>query len=496
MTQAPDKPEAKAIWPLLSLNFFMADMQAGIGPFLGVFLLAHGWQSGLIGTGMTVGGVAGMLMTTPAGALVDATRHKKLYVIIPGICTVIASGLILLSQNFWLVTVSQVATAVAGAAIGPAVSGITLGMVRQAGFNRQNGHNRALNHAGNMVGAGLSGLLGCQFGFTAVFWLAALFGVFSIISVLMIPGASIDDDEARGLDASSGDGGKIGGIPVLLECRPLLISAAALACFHLGNGAMLPLYGLAVVANKQGDPAGFVAITIVVAQGTMILASLIAMRLAEQGGLLACVAGVIHRVADPRRHRRPSHEQVGRLSGANPRRDRRRTSERGRPRPCRAHPQWHRARQCGAGRGHDGAGPRRLAQSRDRRMDRPGNRLRRDVRYPRQFCAGIDRVMAGLRIAAAACMCAAASFVRIGSDWRACRQSAVMVGVNAATWGIAGLATFGVIVRPWNLPEFIWAVAGAALLVLLNLLPWPDALAAAAQGHGRLLLPDRHDAAG
>jgi MFS family permease len=284
VTKPPNRPEVKAIWPLLSLNFFMADMQAGIGPFLGVFLLAHGWQSGLIGTVMTVGGVAGMLMTTPAGAAIDATRHKKLYVIIPGICTVIASGLILLSQNFWLVTVSQVATAVAGAAIGPAVSGITLGMVRQAGFNRQNGRNQAFNHAGNMVGAGLSGLLGWQFGFTAVFWLAALFGVLSIISVLMIPSASIDDDEARGLDSSSGDGGKIGGITVLLECRPLLILAAALACFHLGNGAMLPLYGLAVVANKQGDPAGFVAITIVVAQGTMISASLIAMRLAEKEG--------------------------------------------------------------------------------------------------------------------------------------------------------------------------------------------------------------------
>jgi arsenical pump membrane protein len=56
------------------------------------------------------------------------------------------------------------------------------------------------------------------------------------------------------------------------------------------------------------------------------------------------------------------------------------------------------------------------------------------------------------------------------------------VGVNSATWGIAGLATFGVIVRPWNFPEFIWAAAGAALLVLFNLLPWPDALTAAAKG--------------
>lgn len=54
--------------------------------------------------------------------------------------------------------------------------------------------------------------------------------------------------------------------------------------------------------------------------------------------------------------------------------------------------------------------------------------------------------------------------------------------LNAATWGIAALATFGVIVRPWRLPEFIWAVAGAMLLVLLNLLPWREAIAAASKG--------------
>ena len=32
-----------ARWPLESLNFFMADMQSGIGPFLGVFLQGYGW---------------------------------------------------------------------------------------------------------------------------------------------------------------------------------------------------------------------------------------------------------------------------------------------------------------------------------------------------------------------------------------------------------------------------------------------------------------------
>lgn len=33
---------AGATRPLEALNFFMADMQAGIGPFLGVFLQQHG----------------------------------------------------------------------------------------------------------------------------------------------------------------------------------------------------------------------------------------------------------------------------------------------------------------------------------------------------------------------------------------------------------------------------------------------------------------------
>ncbi len=262
----------------------MADMQAGIGPFLGVFLLAYGWQSGLIGSVMTIGGVAGMLMTAPAGALVDSTTHKRSYVIVPGICTVLASAIILLSQNFWLVAASQVATAIAGAAIGPAVNGITLGIVRQAGFNLQNGRNQAFNHAGNMVGAGLSGLLGWKFGLPAVFALAALFGILSIASVLMIPRDAIDDKVARGLKEGGGDGGKASGLRVLGECKPLLILAAALACFHLGNGAMLPLYGMAVVAAKQSDPASFVAVTIVVAQGIMIVASLIAMRMIEKDG--------------------------------------------------------------------------------------------------------------------------------------------------------------------------------------------------------------------
>ena len=232
---------------------------------------------------MTIGGIAGMLLTTPAGALIDQTLYKRAFIIIPGIATVAASAIILLSQEFWVVATSQVATAIAGAAIVPAVNAITLGIVKQAGFNRQNGKNQAFNHAGNMVGAALSGFCGWQFGYGAVFILAAVFGVLSIASVLLIPAASIDNGAARGMK-EDGENVKASGFRVLLECKPLLILAAALLAFHLGNAAMLPLYGMAVVADTQANGASFVAITIVVAQATMVFASLIAMRMAEAKG--------------------------------------------------------------------------------------------------------------------------------------------------------------------------------------------------------------------
>ncbi len=53
---------------------------------------------------------------------------------------------------------------------------------------------------------------------------------------------------------------------------------------------------------------------------------------------------------------------------------------------------------------------------------------------------------------------------------------------NSLVWCIAGVATLGVIVRPFGVPEFIWAVLGAAALVALGLLPWRDALVAAGKG--------------
>lgn len=269
------------LWPLLAVNFFMADMQSGIGPFVSVFLSQRGWESGVIGTALAIGNVAGMLMATPVGGFIDTSSHKRAWVIVPGIAVVAASSIILISQNFWAVTASQIATSVAGAAIVPAVTGITLGMVGQRGFNRQNGRNQAFNHSGNMFGAAVSGLLGWQFGYFAVFLLSALFGAITVACVLLIPPRSIDDRTARGSKEDDPDE-QPSGLTVLVRHKALLVLALALALFHLGNSAIVPLFGMSAVSDSQTNGPSFVATIVVIAQGVMVIASLIAMGVAEK----------------------------------------------------------------------------------------------------------------------------------------------------------------------------------------------------------------------
>ncbi len=57
-----------------------------------------------------------------------------------------------------------------------------------------------------------------------------------------------------------------------------------------------------------------------------------------------------------------------------------------------------------------------------------------------------------------------------------------MILATGATWGICAAATAGVIARPFRWPEAIWAVTGAAALLLFGLVTPGDALAAVAKG--------------
>ncbi len=283
----------RSLTALNALNFFMADVQAGLGPFLGVFLQARHWSPAEIGVVMTIGGISGMAVTTPLGALVDRTRAKRAIVVVTAIAIATASIAILLRPDFFVVSAAQVITGIAGAAVAPAIAAITLGLVRQSGFPHQLGRNEACNHSGNVVAAALAGGAGYVFGLGAVFVVLAIMAGFSIAATLRIDAREIDHRAARGASEHDGDG--VAGFSVLLQSTPLVILGLTLTLFHLGNAAMLPLLGQAVIAQGAGNPSVFTGATIVIAQMTMVPVALVAARLAETRGywmvfLLALIA--------------------------------------------------------------------------------------------------------------------------------------------------------------------------------------------------------------
>src|SRR3954449_2885065 len=71
----------RSLLALDALYVILADVKGGLGPFLAVYLASvHRWDPARIGVAMAVMGVAGLVAQTPAGALIDAVREKRIVI--------------------------------------------------------------------------------------------------------------------------------------------------------------------------------------------------------------------------------------------------------------------------------------------------------------------------------------------------------------------------------------------------------------------------------
>lgn len=227
------------------LNFFLADVRDGLGPYLSIYLLAvHHWDPASIGMVMTLAAIAGLLTQAPAGALIDRTRRKRA-VVVAAALLVTASCLILpFTASFSLVALTQAASAIAASVFAPAIAAISLGVTGPKAFTRRTGRNETFNHAGNACAALLAGGFAYLFGPIAVFYLMAAMAIASVLAVSRLDASAIDHDVARGLErGASTHAGQLqpSGLKVLLGNRSLLLFAICCALFHLANAAMLPL---------------------------------------------------------------------------------------------------------------------------------------------------------------------------------------------------------------------------------------------------------------
>jgi MFS family permease len=225
------------------LNFFLADVRDGLGPYLAIYLLAvHKWDPASIGLVMTLAGIAALVTQTPAGALIDRTRSKRLVVVVAALLVTAGCLVLPFIHSFTWVAVTQSLSAIAGSVFAPAIAAISLGITGPKAFTRRTGRNETWNHAGNACAALLAGGCSWLFGPIAVFYLMAFMAAASIVAVSFVDGSAIDHEVARGFDPGVQQANEQpSGVAVLLHNRPLLVFAICCGLFHLANAAMLPL---------------------------------------------------------------------------------------------------------------------------------------------------------------------------------------------------------------------------------------------------------------
>jgi MFS family permease len=232
------------------LNFFLADVQTGVGPFLAIYLAGYGWNEERVGFALTIGGIATILAQTPAGALVDQV-HRKRTLIAAGIGA-LALGALLIAfvPTFWFVMAAQVLIGGTSSIFGPAICAISLGIVGHHLFDARQGRNQSFNSAGNVVAAVSMGLLGYFVSNRSIFFFVAVCALPTLFALRRIRPDEIDYERARGAKEDTHDGKPVGAA-VLFKERPLLIFLICAVLFHFANAAMLPLLG-EMLAKGQG----------------------------------------------------------------------------------------------------------------------------------------------------------------------------------------------------------------------------------------------------
>jgi MFS family permease len=242
------------------LNFFVADVQTGFGPFVAVYLTTNKWTQVEIGFALTLGTVVALIMQIPAGALVDAAHNKRVAAGAALFGVIIAALLLAIQPTLLPVLLAQALHAFASCILTPAIAAISLHLVGHAGLGERLGRNARYASIGNGLAAAVMGATGAYVSSRAVFLLTAILCIPALLSLFVI---------GRGPHARPQTTTSLfdwSGLRRLFTNRDLLVFAACVLLFHLSNAAMLPLIASAITM-RAGEIANLIiAACIVVPQ--------------------------------------------------------------------------------------------------------------------------------------------------------------------------------------------------------------------------------------
>ncbi|MEA2778792.1 MAG: hypothetical protein QOK29_336 [Rhodospirillaceae bacterium] len=264
------------------LNLFVGNIQTGFGPFIAVYLTTQGWTQTAIGFALSLGTVAAVASQLPAGALVDAARHKSRV----GIFSILAFSASALLLALWPIRlpvyVAEVLHGFSSCTLGPVIAAMSLAIAGPAALGLRLGRNARFAAVGNGIGAALMGACGYYVSERAVFFLTAaltLPALLAFVPLSRLDEAAMSANKPGGTSTRPGEP-----LRRVLTDRRLLIFSACVALFTLGNAAMLPLAGSALTQRASGEASLLIAACIVLPQLLVALLSPAIGQLAEARG--------------------------------------------------------------------------------------------------------------------------------------------------------------------------------------------------------------------
>lgn len=277
------RPTPRSLRALDWLNFFLADVQTGVGPFLAIYLAGYKWNEQQVGLALTIGGIAGIVTQTPAGQLVDSVRSKRA-LIAAGVGGLALGALIIaFFPHFWPVMLAQTLIGGVSSVFIPVVCAISLGLVGPKLFDLRQGRNQTCNSAGNVVAAVAMGAIGYFISNRGIFFFVVAVALPTLVCLSLIRPEEIDYDLAR--NAKDGkDDGHSARLTALLADRRLFIFLGCAVLFHFANAAMLPLLGEMLAKGRGRSSMMFMSACVVTTQMVITLIAWWTGRLASTWG--------------------------------------------------------------------------------------------------------------------------------------------------------------------------------------------------------------------
>ena len=133
---------AESLKALDWLNFFLAALLMGFGPFVAVHLTENGWAPASIGAVLTISGLAGLTTQVPAGELIDMIAPKRALVGVAVTAAALALTIFGLRSDFPSVAGAAIIQGAAGSVFGPSIAAISLGLVGHDALAERLGRNQ------------------------------------------------------------------------------------------------------------------------------------------------------------------------------------------------------------------------------------------------------------------------------------------------------------------------------------------------------------------